>query len=616
MGRKPKTSKSKSRASKRKKRLENLKMVMEEQKFLDIAQKIEIVAKAKENVISYQEMNNLIPETWNDENIIEGIYAFLKKQKITVINRKRKYTKKLKLTKIASIRNFDDPTKLYMQELKNTKLMSRQDEIDVAKEKELAEREIAETIFATLPGIEALLDMDENIANAKSQNVGDYLKLFFPPEEEKNPLFPMRFIIWKKKQFLLKNIEKISKKYDQLRKTRSKSGKQRFLEQMSKILEPYITGEPKGKSDQLEALDRLHMKVVEKCVNNFTDTFDCFIEVRKQQEKLWQDYQFIVKSDYEPLPEISSECKKVVMKLKKKITKRLSKRNQEKIKIALEELSLLTRELKNLEDKNMLTYPMLKSIYHSLSLSNARVNDAKKKMIEANVRLVISIARKHSYQGLDFLDLIQEGNVGLMRAVDKFDWRKGYKFSTYATWWIRQAISRAIADQGRTVRVPVHMIEVMHKVSKEIATFRQKNGRDPSPEEISDSLEIPIEKIYAVFNVGQDTVSLDRPIGDSDDALFGDFIEDAKEDSPLQVAANVMLDERLKVVLNTLTDRERKVLEYRFGLIDGCPKTLEEVGLIFGVTRERIRQIETKSLKKLRLKARSKQLEQFREMSE
>jgi RNA polymerase primary sigma factor len=271
------------------------------------------------------------------------------------------------------------------------------------------------------------------------------------------------------------------------------------------------------------------------------------------------------------------------------------------------------QKIKRAEESAQARAEELKNIVKVIKGGEATAARAKKEMVEANLRLVISIAKKYTNRGLQFLDLIQEGNIGLMKAVDKFEYRRGYKFSTYATWWIRQAITRAIADQARTIRIPVHMIETINKLIRTSRQLVQELGREPTPEEIAVKMEVPVDKVRKVLKIAQEPISLETPIGEEEDSHLGDFIEDKQVGSPVESMIGLSLREQTNKVLNSLTPREEKVLRLRFGLSDGCEHTLEEVGQDFAVTRERIRQIEAKALRKLRHPSRSKKLRSFLE---
>jgi len=271
----------------------------------------------------------------------------------------------------------------------------------------------------------------------------------------------------------------------------------------------------------------------------------------------------------------------------------------------------LQRQIANVEEATGLSTTEIKEINRRMSMGEARARRAKKEMVEANLRLVISIAKKYTNRGLQFLDLIQEGNIGLMKAVDKFEYRRGYKFSTYATWWIRQAITRSIADQARTIRIPVHMIETINKLNRISRQMLQEMGREPTPEELGERMDMPEDKVRKVLKIAKEPISMETPIGDDEDSHLGDFIEDLTIASPVDAATEEGLTEATREVLGGLTAREAKVLRMRFGIDMNTDHTLEEVGKQFDVTRERIRQIEAKALRKLRHPTRSDYLRSF-----
>jgi RNA polymerase primary sigma factor len=500
----------------------------------------------------------------------------------------------------------EDPVRLYLREMGKVALLTREGEITLAKRIEEGKDEATGATLSTALAIEKIRALRDELRRTviPIKEVVDYPEEESTEEKEEEL---RRSVIRELGQVdrLLREREKL---LHDARRVRAKSGgrKPRHGEA------PWKKHEQQAQAKQARVLNILRgLTLQPSLLDAWSQDLKKLVEKIQRAEReiaLWSDGRrpaptavdaFLSSLSDEDRDDVDRDLYQKAANRYPSIKDRLVWVAQQKIKRAEEMAQARAEELKNI-------VAVIKS-------GEAKAARAKKEMVEANLRLVISIAKKYTNRGLQFLDLIQEGNIGLMKAVDKFEYRRGYKFSTYATWWIRQAITRAIADQARTIRIPVHMIETINKLIRTSRQLVQELGREPTPEEIAVKMEVPVDKVRKVLKIAQEPISLETPIGEEEDSHLGDFIEDKQVGSPVESMIGLSLREQTNKVLNSLTPREEKVLRLRFGLSDGCEHTLEEVGQDFAVTRERIRQIEAKALRKLRHPSRSKKLRSFLE---
>jgi RNA polymerase primary sigma factor len=496
----------------------------------------------------------------------------------------------------------DDPVRLYLKEMGSVALLSREGEIEIAKRIEEGKREVAFVIYGMPMTIEFLLSLREQLKHGKI-DVREIVPIVeteedFEEEEVEKDYEELRLKTLEGLNAVRKVSTSLKGLYEKARQAAKDPARLKKIKKQIDVIREQIV-------DKMEAVN-LHGVLKDRMVQRVRDLA---IQIRTAERDIVSCQRRLGVGGEAGAELLRKLCrdKKSFLAVKRKTG--VSEEVLQDVKKAYQAAKAKIRQLE--AEEALVSSDEIKDAVKHLDIAEEKVKRGKAELVEANLRLVVSIAKKYTNRGLQFLDLIQEGNIGLMKAVDKFEYKRGYKFSTYATWWIRQAITRAIADQARTIRIPVHMIETINKLIRTSRHLVQKLGREPTPEEIAERMDLPLDKVRKILKIAREPISLETPIGEEEDSHLGDFIEDKKAISPLEAAIRYDLQRQINSALETLTPREEKVLRKRFGIGEATDHTLEEVGQDFEVTRDRIRQIEAKALRKLRHPSRSKKLRSF-----
>lgn len=533
----------------------------------------ELVSLAKDQgFITYEEINEILPMSFDTPEQIDQVLIFLTGMDIQVLNQadverqkeRKKEAKELEGLAKRTEGTPDDPVRMYLKEMGTVPLLTREEEVEISKRIEKAQVQIERIILRFRYSSKEAISIAQYLINGKER----FDKIISEKEVEDKTHFLK----------LLPKLISLLKEEDA------------YLESLLLALKQNnLSKEETAKLNEDLEKCRIRTQAYLRC-------FHC-------RHNVTEDFGEVVFKAYDSFLQLEQQINDLKVRA-------------ERNKFAAAKLDAAKRRLYKREVAAGRTLEEFKKDVRMLQRWMDKSQEAKKEMVESNLRLVISIAKKYTNRGLSFLDLIQEGNMGLMKAVEKFEYRRGYKFSTYATWWIRQAVTRAIADQARTIRIPVHMIETINKVLRGAKKLMMETGKEPTPEELAEELGLTPDRVREIYKIAQHPISLQAEVGEGGESSFGDFLEDTGVESPAEATGYSMLKDKMKEVLKTLTDRERFVLIHRFGLLDGKPKTLEEVGSAFNVTRERIRQIEAKALRKMRHPIRSKQLRAFLDLLE